>query len=245
MKVLLCAVLVALMFPAGALAGSDGKRKSPPKPPEKVKLCHCWQNGDWKDEATITVDKRSVRSHLAHGDHLGKCKPKPPPEPEPGPPGPPGEPGEPGEPGAPGEPGDDGTPGAPGSNGAPGPAGPPGPPGPQGPAGPAGPQGPPGEPPPLRTSRRTVNVTLPEEFGNPRFVVAYVAGDRRLLPVRNGKVLIDFRGLQAPSTGKIVAVAIYGRKVGNRPRPRLTRIYAIGTSQGIAYVNVGPRPGDD
>ena len=240
MKVLVVAVLLALAGPASAQAGGDGGK--PPKPEKKVKLCHKWTNGSWSESKTITVAKSAVRAHLAHGDYLGKCKPPPPPEPEPEP----GPPGPPGEPGTPGEPGDDGTPGTPGANGAPGPAGPPGPPGPQGPAGPAGPQGPQGEPPPLRSSRRTLLITLPEEFGDPRFVVAYVAGDRRLLRVRpDGKVFIDLRGIQAPSTGKIVAVAIYGRKVGNRPRPRLTRIYAIGTSQGIAYVNVGPRPGDE
>ena len=76
-------------------------------------------------------------------------------------------------------------------------------------------------------------------------VAAWVAGDRRLLRVGPGRrVFIDLRGLQAfPRVGKIVAVSIWGRRIGERPRPRLTRLYSICTARGIAYVNVGPRPG--
>ena len=94
------------------------------------------------------------------------------------------------------------------------------------------------------TSRRTVLVTLGREFAGRRFVVAWVAGDRRLLRVRAGRrVLIDFRGLQAPRFGKIVAVSIWGARRAGGPRPRMTRLYSICTARGIAYVNVGPRRG--
>jgi len=131
-----------------------------------------------------------------------------------------------------------------GADGAPGPPGPQGPAGPQGVPGPAGAQGPqgrPGRPLALRPSRRTMTVHLPKTFAGAKRVVAFVASQRRLLRVLPGRrVRISFAGIKAPVGGKVVAVSIWGRKNVNGVRPRLTRIYTIGTRNGVAYVNVGP-----
>ncbi|MEI6729285.1 MAG: hypothetical protein WCK98_06615 [bacterium] len=42
---------------------------------EKVTICH--QEGDDDKQNSIEVNKSALDSHLAHGDYLGKCKPKP------------------------------------------------------------------------------------------------------------------------------------------------------------------------
>jgi hypothetical protein len=123
-------------------------------------------------------------------------------------------------------------------NGLPGPQGPAGPPGP---AGSQGPQGPAGPPAAQHTSRRTITITLPVTFAGSRRVVAFVASHRRLLRVLPGRrIRVSFAGLKAPVGGKAVAVSVWGRKNVNGVRPRLTRIYTIGTRNGVAYVNVGP-----
>jgi hypothetical protein len=126
-------------------------------------------------------------------------------------------------------------------NGIPGPQGPAGPAGPAGAQGPQGPQGPQGQPPALLTSRRTLTIHLPASFAGAKRVVAFVASHRKLLRVLPGRrVRVSFAGIKAPVGGKVVAVSIWGRKNVNGVRPRLTRIYTIGTRNGVAYINVGP-----
>ena len=139
-----------------------------------------------------------------------------------------------------------------GSNGAPGPAGPGGPPGAPGLPGAPGTPGPAGAPGPAGpgvsfcSSRRTITITLPRSFSiRRRAVLAHVAGDRKILRVLPGRrVRVSLVGLRAlPGIGKVVAVSIWGNKVGNQSRPRMTRLYSICTKNGVAYVNVGPRRG--
>ena len=155
-----------------------------------------------------------------------------------------GQDGEPGPPGPPGPPGDDGVPGPIGPAGPTGNTGATGAPGPAGVPGPAGPAGPAAPKPPLRTSKRTITITLPRAFAGAQRVVAQVASKRKVLDVLPGRrVRISFAGIKVPSDGgKVVAVTIWGRKNANGERPKLIRFYAIGTADGVSQVNVPPRP---
>lgn len=65
----LIAMTFALALPAVALA-TDGDRE--------VDVCHVPPGVPWNAH-TLSVDWHAVPAHLAHGDKLGKCPPKPPP----------------------------------------------------------------------------------------------------------------------------------------------------------------------
>ena len=72
--------------------------------------------------------------------------------------------------------------------------------------------------------------------------MAYVASDRRVLTVGpNRGVRISFVGITSDQ-GRGVAVAIWGRRVGKLPRPRLLRIYTLCTKNGVGQINVPPAP---
>lgn len=236
MKRALCALVAALALPATALAGNQppGNDQGPPG---------CEPSGN-------TPNKCDGHKPHKHKGHDGKCpfvsisafmrdkdceKPKPPPKPPP--PGPPGPPGEPGDTGAPG------TPGTPGTNGVPGPPGPAGPTGPQGPAGPTGPQGPAAPIPKAHTSKRTLKIHLPKSFAGSERVIAYVASQRKVLKVNaDGSVDVSLAGIKVPAGGKVVAVAIWGKKDPKGAVPRMLRLYTIGTDDGVGQVNVPPAP---
>lgn len=237
MKLILSAIAVmALAVPVGAQAGNrppgnDGGLPGCEPSQNTPKKC---DDGQKKHNKKPKHDKCDVVS-ITRFMHDRNCEK--PPVVIPGPPGPPGEPGDQGEPGTPGTPGAPGTPGTPGNNGTPGPAGPPGPPGP---AGPAGPQGPPGKST-VCVSKRNFTIQLPARFAGQQRVIAFVASDRRLLPVLPGRrVRIDFRGITS-NQGRGVGVAIWGRKDPRTGlRPRVLRIYTLCTKNGVGQINVPP-----
>jgi len=160
--------------------------------------------------------------------------------------------------------------GPPGPQGPAGPAGPQGPPGPPGPAGinplvslePAGANcptggvklvspagtffacnglnGAPGAGQRSCVSRRVLTLRLPAAFAGRRAVVAFVASHRRVLRVLPGRrVRISFAGIRARE-GRVVAVAIWGRRGANGRVPRLVRLYTVCSTDGVGQLNVPP-----
>ena len=80
-------------------------------------------------------------------------------------------------------------------------------------------------------------------FRSSNNVIAYVASQRRVLPVGPGRsVRISFVGMTT-NQGRGVAVAIWGRRNARTGKvPRLLRIYTLCTKAGVGQFNVPPAP---
>lgn len=87
-------------------------------------------------------------------------------------------------------------------------------------------------------------IHLPRGFAGSRRVIAFVASHRKLLTVSESRsIRVSFAGIRT-QTGRVVAVAIWGRKNRLGLRPRELRLYSICAKDGagIGQINVPPAP---